>query len=51
MNNNNTTTEKAFKSELAAKSARRELINEGRAVSLIALDPGRDLYVFDLIDA
>lgn len=42
------TTEQTFTTEHAARSARRDLINAGHTVSLLALDPTRDLYVFDL---
>lgn len=41
--------ELTFNTEDAARSARRNLIVEGHRVSLMALDPSRDLYVFDLI--
>lgn len=42
------TTEQTFTTEHAARSARRDLINTGHRVSLLALDPSRNLYVFDL---
>lgn len=45
-----TTTEKTFEREEDARAARRTLIDEGRRVSLLAMDPSRDLYVFDLYD-
>jgi hypothetical protein len=42
-----TTTEHLHTSERAARAERRELINTGVRVSLIAHDPSRDRYVFD----
>jgi hypothetical protein len=41
--------EKTFKNETAAHTARRSLIGKGVAVSLIAYDPSRDLFVFDVL--
>ena len=39
--------EYTFTTEAAAKSSRRNDINAGRSVSLIAFDPSRNLYVYD----
>ncbi len=36
-----------YANEQDAHKARRRMIDRGRRVSLIALDPARDLYVFD----
>lgn len=43
-----TNTEMTFTSEDTARTARREHIDAGHRVSLLALDPARNLYVFDL---
>lgn len=40
--------EKTFRTEDDARTVRRTLIDQGRQVSLIALDPARDMYVFDV---
>ncbi len=40
--------EMTFKTEDEARITRRDLIETGHRVSLMALDPARDLYVFDL---
>jgi len=45
-----TTTEMTFITQTAAKSARRECIDAGRSVSLLAFDPTRDVYAFDVIE-
>lgn len=42
-----TTREHLFATEAQAQAARRDLINRGAAVSLIAYDPARDRYAFD----
>lgn len=42
-------TENTFRTEQFAKDTRRELINLGINVSLIAYDPSREVYVFDII--
>lgn len=42
-----TTREHLFGTEAQAQAARRDLINRGAAVSLIAYDPARDRYAFD----
>jgi hypothetical protein len=39
--------ERLYVDEQAAHAARRQLINKGMRVSLIAYDPSRDRYVFD----
>ena len=44
------TQEMTFKSEVDMNRARREDINAGRSVSLMAFDPTRDLYVYDRIN-
>ena len=41
--------EMTFKTEADVNRARREDINAGRQVSLMAFDPTRDLYVYDRI--
>jgi len=41
------TREHTAATELDAHAARRQLINAGHPVSLVAYDPTRDLYVFD----
>lgn len=41
--------EMRFKSEDAARIERRRLINLGAAVSLLAFDSNRELYVFDVL--
>lgn len=41
--------EQTFTSETQARVARRTHINKGRSVSLIAYDPSRELYVFDIL--
>jgi hypothetical protein len=41
-------TEHTYASESAAHDARRQYIDAGRAVSLVAYDPARDAYVFDV---
>lgn len=46
-----TTTELTFTQESDAHAARRAMIDQGRRVSLVALDPSRDLYVFDAYDS
>ena len=43
-----TIVEKTYRHEEEARDARRTLINSGQEVSLIAYDPARDLYAFDL---
>lgn len=43
-----TTTENTFRTEQAAKDTRRQLIELGIEVSLIAFDADRNLYVFDI---
>lgn len=43
--------ELTFTDERDARRARRALIDQGRAVTLLAHDPDRDLYVFDLTEA
>jgi len=40
-------TEHLFRTEAAAKSARRQLIDQGESVSLVAYDSSRDRFVFD----
>lgn len=40
-------TEHTYPHETDAHSARRQLIQKGRQVSLIAFDPSRNVYVFD----
>lgn len=40
-------TEYTYAVEAHAKAARRALIDQGATVSLVALDPARDRYVFD----
>lgn len=45
------TTEMTFTQERDAHAARRAMIREGHKVSLVALDPSRDLYVFDAYDS
>ena len=40
--------EMTFTTEDQARTTRREYIDKGFRVSLLALDPARDLYVFDL---
>lgn len=42
--------EQRYYSEAAAKRNRRAVIDAGRAVSLIAYDASREVYVFDVID-
>lgn len=42
-----TRTEYTFAHEMAAHAVRREMINKGTQVSLIAFDTSRNLYVFD----
>lgn len=39
-----------WKNEEFAHRHRRELIDSGHSVSLIAFDPSRNLYVFDLLN-
>lgn len=41
-------TEFKFNSEIVAHDVRRRLIGQGREVSLVAFDPERGKYVFDL---
>lgn len=41
-------TESTHSTEQDAKAVRREFSRQGREVSLIAYDPARDLYVFDV---
>lgn len=41
-------TEFKFNSEVVALDVRRRLIDKGREVSLLAFDPARGKYVFDL---
>ncbi len=41
-------SEKTFQNEAEAHRVRRQYINSGRMVSLIAYDPSRNVYVFDL---
>jgi len=43
-----TTTEFKHSTEQAAHAVRRSLINKGKRVSLVAFDPSRNLYVFDV---
>jgi hypothetical protein len=43
-----TVTEFTHSTEQAAHAVRRSLIDQGRKVSLVAFDPSRNLYVFDL---
>jgi hypothetical protein len=45
-----TTTEHTYRTEADAHAARRELINQGLSVSLIAFDPARNVYAFDAHD-
>lgn len=45
---NDTTTEYAFSREIDAHNKRREFIAKGYTVSLIAYDPDRNKYVFDV---
>lgn len=42
-------SECSYPTEEAARRARRTLISQGAAVSLIAFDPARNLYVFDAL--
>jgi hypothetical protein len=44
------TTEHTYRSEADAHAARRELINQGLSVSLIAFDPARNVHAFDAHD-
>lgn len=44
-------TERTFSTEAGARSARRALINRGMPVSLIAFDPTRNLFAFDVYGA
>lgn len=44
------TREITYREENAARRVRRELINNGNRVSLLAYDAGRRLYVFDLYE-
>lgn len=41
-------SEYTFTSERQAHDARRKYINAGRPVSLIAFDPSRNVYTFDV---
>lgn len=41
--------EMLYETEALAQNTRRALINAGIAVSLIAYDPARRLYVFDVL--
>ena len=43
-------TEQTYTNEATARTERRTLINRGKAVSLIAFDPERNVYVFDVED-
>ena len=44
------TIEMKFDTDQEARNARRDLINQGRQVSLLAFDPSREKHIFDLLD-
>ena len=44
------TQEMTFKTEADMNRTRREDINAGRSVSLMAFDPTRNLYVYDRLN-
>lgn len=43
--------EYSYDREAAARDARRGFISRGYVVSLIAFDPSRGLYAFDVLEA
>lgn len=42
--------EMTHRNEAGAHALRRQFVNNGGIVSLIAFDPDRNLYVFDILD-
>lgn len=46
-----TNIEHTYKAESAAHAVRREYVERGVAVTLVAFDPSRNVYVFDTFDS